>query len=907
MLKNKFTICTLSVFCLFSGESVMADVSVWLTPLSSSVTVGKINRLSLYINASEPIVGWGVDLDVSDPAAMSIVSISSPLGWVSVSETSDGDGLAAIAFPASVAGNNIFIASITYQALKAGSFTVSVSVTAGDSGEGFVLAAGGFSPATFAVPLSLTFDPSGACCFADGSCLNNFKNFECLLIDGAYKGDGTTCLGDADNDGVDDVCPCVCDCDVNDDGFCDSSDVVFIDNCISNPSGAGCDMADVNCDGKIDEFDTCATTCIMSGDGNVNTCCGPSTICGACCDNGCSIESTCNGIQLQGLYCSDSQACRINGTPDTCQDLDIGCCDSLGGQSLGSATICGQAGACCLPDGSCAEIAPLSCSDQGGLSGGAAICDMSTTCQLGCCLLGNSCSRQTEAQCDGQGGDFRGDGSLCGNNGCVLAPAVPSPPHDITKDRYLSLDLSTNISLPVAFQVTRVGGSEIKYIGCSLTDRGSEGKFAWLQDAPEFCIWTDSVIHVTGCEIVPGQIYHIATTTDDVNFTNALTLSTTPQPSPRFYGDVVGQISGNSWTSPNLIVNGNDIIAIVQGFQLRPSAPQLARTDLGGQLPDGLINASDILLVVFAFAGKDYPFAAPACCSGACNFIDPNAPFVASLSTASLVSLPTLNLSTSQAIIQPNESLKIDVRLDSATAQSLIGYELSLDVSGGDVGQLAFESITVDTLNASYALASHSTIKAVELIGNRIANLISDGLPANAPASAYLATFTLRASADAHGVFTISLPLSGRAFIIGSDAHSMATQQGLAMLIGVGMLCTDDAYCDDGNPCTDDICDPDSGCAHVNNDLNLCDNSHLCTSGVCLAGICQTSMLPSGTNCDDNLACTGLDVCDGAGTCVHDGSACAKTQTCYECPDNQYCCSTAQLPCACGEIPTSSP
>src|SRR5439155_862470 len=45
--------------------------------------------------------------------------------------------------------------------------------------------------------------------------------------------------------------------------------------------------------------------------------------------------------------------------------------------------------------------------------------------------------------------------------------------------------------------------------------------------------------------------------------------------------------------------------------------------------------------------------------------------------------------------------------------------------------------------------------------------------------------------------------------------------------------------CDDGNPCTDDSCDPTAGCVHTNNtgpcdDGNPCTTSDTCQSGTCV-------------------------------------------------------------------------
>lgn len=68
----------------------------------------------------------------------------------------------------------------------------------------------------------------------------------------------------------------------------------------------------------------------------------------------------------------------------------------------------------------------------------------------------------------------------------------------------------------------------------------------------------------------------------------------------------------------------------------------------------------------------------------------------------------------------------------------------------------------------------------------------------------------------------------------------------------------DDVTCDDGNPCTEDQCDEDTGS-------------------------CVFTTAPSGTDCGDGNACNGLERCDEAGACqaepplaIDDGDACTR-------------------------------
>ncbi|MGM0576280.1 MAG: hypothetical protein ACQEXJ_11170 [Myxococcota bacterium] len=86
--------------------------------------------------------------------------------------------------------------------------------------------------------------------------------------------------------------------------------------------------------------------------------------------------------------------------------------------------------------------------------------------------------------------------------------------------------------------------------------------------------------------------------------------------------------------------------------------------------------------------------------------------------------------------------------------------------------------------------------------------------------------------------------------------------------------------CDDGNPCTDDLCTV-SGCHHLPT-VGPCDDGDPCTQGeACAAGTCGGGKPLS---CDDLNPCT-VDACDPeAGGCAHvpvaDGATCGAGDAC---------------------------
>ena len=117
--------------------------------------------------------------------------------------------------------------------------------------------------------------------------------------------------------------------------------------------------------------------------------------------------------------------------------------------------------------------------------------------------------------------------------------------------------------------------------------------------------------------------------------------------------------------------------------------------------------------------------------------------------------------------------------------------------------------------------------------------------------------------------------------------------------------------CDDGNPCTQDLCEPKSGCAASSQGAIACDDGNACTSGdacqsgscvgkaslcddenPCTADTCDVKLGCAHTDtsdaCDDGNPCSKGDACAG-GKCVPGGSVCACQQD-ADCPDDGNLC-----------------
>jgi hypothetical protein len=110
--------------------------------------------------------------------------------------------------------------------------------------------------------------------------------------------------------------------------------------------------------------------------------------------------------------------------------------------------------------------------------------------------------------------------------------------------------------------------------------------------------------------------------------------------------------------------------------------------------------------------------------------------------------------------------------------------------------------------------------------------------------------------------------------------------------------------CDDDNPCTDDTCNPESGCVYTPNQ-GACTDNNPCTSGDhCEAGKCVPAQM---LDCDDQNPCTD-DSCDANLGCIHDQNE-APCDDGNECTSKDVCdmgwCLGVQVSCDDGNTCTN--
>lgn len=196
-------------------------------------------------------------------------------------------------------------------------------------------------------------------------------------------------------------------------------------------------------------------------------------------------------------------------------------------------------------------------------------------------------------------------------------PATASAPHDRLKNRYISFAPNGG-GIPAAIRVEKLTAPTGT---CWVAAPDGTGESRCVA-APVYRVWTESVVHVADCEIVPVANYEVSATPDGIVFTTPLSVDTIMLPAlnSKLWGDVAGMNNGMEWTPPNLFTNVNDILAVLAYINNAPVKPEFQRANLqsissGDPCLNAFINTADVFILVKAVAGDAYPFTTnPATC-----------------------------------------------------------------------------------------------------------------------------------------------------------------------------------------------------------------------------------------------------------------------------------------------------
>ena len=171
----------------------------------------------------------------------------------------------------------------------------------------------------------------------------------------------------------------------------------------------------------------------------------------------------------------------------------------------------------------------------------------------------------------------------------------------------------------------------------------------------------------------------------------------------------------------------------------------------------------------------------------------------------------------------------------------------------------------------------------------------STRLPADNP-NGYVARFT-HVDPGADGEIALVVSPDGTAGYRGKYANAVMIEE-------VATRCEIDADCDDGNVCTDDACDVQSGQCIGTPNLADCDDGLACTTrdecrdGVCHGADPDDGLCADGNECTDDICnpAVGCEQIANAGPC-DDGAACTLDDVCAggscvgrdNCPEGESC------------------
>lgn len=137
------------LMCVSGIARAEDQVVVRFDPPLMTVQVGDPVVIDLVADLTTPVVGWGLDL-LMDPVGPLGASLPPVIGasWIPAPAV-DGDGLAGLAFPNSVSGLNVRLATLAFTARDLGVVNLSALFTSGDLTEGFALDPTGFATVRF--------------------------------------------------------------------------------------------------------------------------------------------------------------------------------------------------------------------------------------------------------------------------------------------------------------------------------------------------------------------------------------------------------------------------------------------------------------------------------------------------------------------------------------------------------------------------------------------------------------------------------------------------------------------------------------------------------------------------------------------------------------------------------------
>lgn len=145
---------------------------------------------------------------------------------------------------------------------------------------------------------------------------------------------------------------------------------------------------------------------------------------------------------------------------------------------------------------------------------------------------------------------------------------------------------------------------------------------------------------------------------------------------------------------------------------------------------------------------------------------------------------PTLTVVAGTTSIAPDGAVTLDVFVSGVA--NLRTYQTKLGISGGDAGRLTVDDLFVDHARADYVFGTAQKLDAVDRYGDRIGAVLMDG-GVDAMDAKYVGSYTVRASSDASGAFSVNVITADRSSIVmDSENKELAVGTGPSAIITVG-------------------------------------------------------------------------------------------------------------------------
>ncbi len=215
---------------------------------------------------------------------------------------------------------------------------------------------------------------------------------------------------------------------------------------------------------------------------------------------------------------------------------------------------------------------------------------------------------------------------------CAQADAPLDAPNAVAKNRYISFVPGnpgrltalrvTLVHLPSPFEALEGTAMwvtqplEISEIADRVDARPPVFTSVRLACRPVYRDWsTAGTVHVSDDEILPGAVYEVQAIdlacgeSAEAYYSAPLVLTTS------LWGDLTGRCDVTPCTPPDGVVDmTTDVTAVLDKFKNLPGALIKARADLGGAVPNRIIDMADVMYAIDAFCGLSYPFGNPRGC-----------------------------------------------------------------------------------------------------------------------------------------------------------------------------------------------------------------------------------------------------------------------------------------------------